>query len=417
MFVRVVSFPFVFVSFLIAPLVICDVASVQAEPQYDPLAPTNAADKQGDESRNWRSPAPQASRIDTQNKPSQAEGEVKQASTRGRGGAIGRLPNNHGQIWREYDIAPYTSTVQTGSEPQQAIVDWILRDTGYAAWHSDVVAVLSASPKVLKVYHTPDMHRTVGEIVDRYVSAASKTYMYGLNIYTVGHPDWRTRAQRMLQAVPVQSNGVEAWLVAREDAMLLRENLARRSDFQKHSSSRLLAKNGQNTVIDFKRQHPYVRSRLAPESNPTVENSNVGQVNEGVTIQLNPLMSGDGTTIDAMVKCEIDQLERLVQVRLQSPPAVNQGRPWYKIDVPQRVSFEFHERFRWPRNKVLVVSLGMVPRPLPHFNITDSVKLPVSKTPPRGDLVIFIEHKGDAVDADTADGSGPRKTQDFRGRY
>ncbi|MDP7575028.1 MAG: hypothetical protein QF723_07965, partial [Phycisphaerales bacterium] len=163
MFVRVVSFPFVFASFLIAPLVICDVASVQAEPQYDPLAPTNAADKQDDESRNWRSPAPQASRIDTQNKPSQAEGEVKQASTRGRGGAIGRLPNNHGQIWREYDIAPYTSTVQTGSDPQQAIVDWILRDTGYAAWHSDVVAVLSASPKVLKVYHTPDMHRTVGE--------------------------------------------------------------------------------------------------------------------------------------------------------------------------------------------------------------------------------------------------------------
>jgi len=425
MFVRVVSSPFIFSGSLLAFLVICGVASVQAEPQYDPLAPTNATDKQGDESPkqgdespNWRSPAPQASRIDTQDQPSQAEAEVKPASARGRSGTIGRLPNSHGQIWREYNIAPYTSTVQASNRhPQQAIVDWILRDTGYAAWHSDVVAVLSASPKVLKVYHTPDMQRTVGEIVDRYVSAASNTYMYGLNIYTVGHPDWRTRAQRMLQAVPVQSDGVEAWLVAREDAMLLRENLARRSDFQKHSSSRLLAKNGQNTVIDFKRQHPYVRSRLAPESNPTVENSNVGQVNEGVTIQLNPLMSGDGTTIDAMVKCEIDQLERLVQVRLQSPPAVNQGRPWYKIDVPQRVSFEFHERFRWPRNKVLVVSLGMVPRPLPHFSITESVKLPVPKTPPRGDLVIFIEHKGDAVDADTADGSGPRKTQNFRGRY
>lgn len=420
MFVRVLSFPFLFSSFLITCLAFCHGFSAQAEdPQYDPLAPATVAENK--ETGRKRSSDAQASRIGTVSSPDQVHGEAKPASASarqsGNGGTIGRLPNNHGQIWREYDIAPYTSTVHAGDDPQQAIVDWILRDTGYAAWHSDIVAVLSASPKVLKVYHVPEMHRTVGEIVDRYVSAASNTYMYGLNIYTVGHPDWRTRAQRMLQAVPVQSAGVEAWLVAREDAMLLREDLARRSDFQKHSSPRLLAKNGQNTIVNFSRPHPYVRSRLAPESNPTVENSNVGQVDEGLIVELNPLMSGDGTTIDAMVKCEINQLERLVQVRLQSPPAVNQGRPWYKIDVPQRVSYEFHERFRWPRNKVLVVSLGMVPRPLPHFSIKKSVKLPGPQSPSRGDLLLFIEHKGDAVSADTADGSGPLKTQNFRGRY
>ena len=51
MFVRVVSSPFIFSGSLLAFLVICGVASVQAEPQYDPLAPTNATDKQGDESR------------------------------------------------------------------------------------------------------------------------------------------------------------------------------------------------------------------------------------------------------------------------------------------------------------------------------------------------------------------------------
>ena len=353
--------------------------------------------------------------------PDQVHGEAKPASASarqsGNGGTIGRLPNNHGQIWREYDIAPYTSTVHTGDDPQQAIVDWILRDTGYAAWHSDIVAVLSASPKVLKVYHVPEMHRTVGEIGGS-LCLCGKQYLH------VRIKHLYRRASRLADASTedvargaVQSAGVEAWLVAREDAMLLREDLARRSDFQKHSSPRLLAKNGQNTIVNFSRPHPYVRSRLAPESNPAVENSNVGQVEEGVIVELNPLMSGDGTTIDAMVKCEINQLERLVQVRLQSPPAVNQGRPWYKIDVPQRVSYEFHERFRWPRNKVLVVSLGMVPRPLPHFSIKKSVKLPGPQSPSRGDLLLFIEHKGDAVAADTADGSGPLKTQDFRGRY
>ena len=118
-----------------------------------------------------------------------------------------------------------------------------------------------------------------------------------------------------------------------------------------------------------------------------------------------------------MIRCQLEQVEKLVSVKLQSPPGVNRGKPWYNIDVPQRVSCEFHERFRWPRNKVLLISLGVVPRPVPHFSIAKTVKLPMPKSPPRGDLLLFVEHKGDAVDADTADGSRAGATQDFRGRY
>jgi hypothetical protein len=49
----------------------------------------------------------------------------------------GALPNNFGQVWREYDISPYTLRVTTTNRPEQAIVDWILRETGYEAWHSE----------------------------------------------------------------------------------------------------------------------------------------------------------------------------------------------------------------------------------------------------------------------------------------
>ena len=411
MFVQVISYP------LLSCVLVASLAMGLASPTLaeGPQQSTAGAQQTAPNGRVWRSPgAAAASPIATTESREPPQATTRQAS--GSSGS-GQLPADHGQVWREYDISPYTTSIASVAEPQQAIVDWILRDTGYASWHSDVVAVLSASPRVLKVYHTPDMHRAVGEIVDRYVSSASRTYMYGLDVYTIGHPDWRTRAQRLLHSVPVQSDGAEAWLVAREDALLLREELARRSDFQNHGSPRLLVKNGQNTVINFNREHPYIRSQLAPESNPAVENSNVGQLTEGVSVELNPLMSLDGTTIDAMIKCEIDQVERLIQVRLQSPPGANRGRPWYNIDVPQRVSCEFQERFRWPRDKVLIVSLGVVPRPVPHFSIKKSVKLPIPKSPPRGDLLLFVEHKGDAVDADTADGSGPLTGQDFRGRY
>src|SRR5689334_23066391 len=54
----------------------------------------------------------------------------------------GTLPNDAGQVWREYDITPYTLRVTTTTRPEQAIVDWILRETGYEAWHSDPVGLL-----------------------------------------------------------------------------------------------------------------------------------------------------------------------------------------------------------------------------------------------------------------------------------
>src|SRR6478736_3875459 len=39
----------------------------------------------------------------------------------------GTLPNDGGQVWREYDITPYTLRVTSTNRPEQAIVDWILR--------------------------------------------------------------------------------------------------------------------------------------------------------------------------------------------------------------------------------------------------------------------------------------------------
>ena len=65
----------------------------------------------------------------------------------------GSLPNQHGQVWREYDITPYTARVATTKRPEQAVVDWILRETGYEAWHSEPLAVLSATPRRSRLSH------------------------------------------------------------------------------------------------------------------------------------------------------------------------------------------------------------------------------------------------------------------------
>ena len=63
----------------------------------------------------------------------------------------GTLPSDGGQIWREYDISPYTSRAKNQDKPEQAVIDWILRETGTDVWFSEPLGILSAGRKTLRV--------------------------------------------------------------------------------------------------------------------------------------------------------------------------------------------------------------------------------------------------------------------------
>ncbi|MGC4007339.1 MAG: hypothetical protein QM811_31120 [Pirellulales bacterium] len=56
----------------------------------------------------------------------------------------GALPNGQRQVWREYDLTPFTQRNPEILRPESVVVDWILRETGYEAWHGDVLSILSA---------------------------------------------------------------------------------------------------------------------------------------------------------------------------------------------------------------------------------------------------------------------------------
>ncbi|HEY1068051.1 MAG TPA: hypothetical protein VGE52_18145, partial [Pirellulales bacterium] len=116
----------------------------------------------------------------------------------------GTIPNRHGQVWREYDISPYTQNITTTKRPEQAIIDWILHDTGYEVWHGEEVAMLSADLKTLRVYHTPDVQRTVGAIVERFVTRPIDTHAIGLRVMTVASPEWRARSQKYMAPITAE---------------------------------------------------------------------------------------------------------------------------------------------------------------------------------------------------------------------
>ena len=348
---------------------------------------------------------------------------TKQPIVRVTGGS-GTLPNDAGQVWREYDISSYTARVTTTKRPEQAIIDWILRETGYEAWHTEPLGILSAGPRTLRVYHTPEMQKIVADLVDRFVSSEAATYTFSLRVVTLDSPSWRTAAQRLLRPVPVQTPGVNAWLLAKEDAAILLGELRRRSDYREHSSPYLMVNNGQSTLVSAMRGRPYVRDVILRPDTAAGFDPSPGQVDEGFALDFSPLLSADRRMIDATIKCDIDQIEKMIPVMIDVPTQAS-PRQRTKIEVPQMTHYRFHERFRWPIEQVLLVGMGMVALPIPVDGapLVPGVPLPIGNTPARADLLVFVECKGQPASAaaDSARATSrarpQREAKNYRGRY
>jgi hypothetical protein len=339
------------------------------------------------------------------------------------------LPNEQGQVWREYDISPYTVRATNTNRPEQAIIDWILRDTGYEAWHSEPLGILCCNRRSVKVYHTPEMQAVVADVVDRFVSSEAESQAFGLRVVTVGSPNWRAKAHQMLKPIAVQTQGIQAWLLQKEDAALLIAELRKRIDFHENSSPHLLVNNGQSAVVTLTRPRSYVRDIIPkPQTWPNFE-PEYAQFEEGFSLELNPLLSLDGRSIDAVIKCNIDQLEKLIPVSLDVPSAAA-PRQRAQIEVPQAIYCRLHERFRWPTDQVLLVGLGMVANPAPNDSHPLLKGLPLVSAPLRADLLVFVENKGRLAPSAVAPPGTPaapgtpgvpqttqRDPRTYRGRY
>ena len=307
----------------------------------------------------------------------------------------GQLPNDHGQFWREYDISPYTLRVTTTKKPEQAIIDWILRETGHELWHGEPLGILSATKRTRRVYHTAEVHDAIYDIVARFVSSEAETHAFNLRILTVGNPNWRSKAFGMMQPVEVQTPGVQAWLMAKEDAALLLAGLRKRSDVREHGSPHVLVNNGQSAVISSWRTRRYTKNIVARINNGRrTFVPEMAQIDEGFSLEFTPLLSIDGRFIDANIKTSIDQVEKMIPVVIDVPTGATQ-RQRFKIEVPQMTSARMHERFRWPVDKVLVISRGVVATPTVGKN-SNPLNLPLltPSGPGRADAVVFVQSKG-----------------------
>lgn len=316
---------------------------------------------------------------------------------------LANWPQTAGQVWREYDLLPYTVQVNSTRRPEQAIVDWILRETGEGTWHGEQVAVLSASQARLRVFHEPSVQAQVAEIVDRFTQAQVKQLGIRVRVIGVGSPDWRRKAQALLRPIPGSNHGPQSWLLAPEDASLLLADLRARRDTRMHGMPHLLVFNGQTATVNSTQQQSYVRHVTPRPGTWPGYQSKLDYIDEGFVLELNPLLTTDGAYVDAVIKLHVNQVEKLRDVTLDVASPFDPTLAT-RMQVPQRASYDMNERFHWPTDKVLLVGLGMVPAAAP----TAGSLLDFGQAP-REDLLLLIDvTAGPGQMVDTASRPGYR---------
>jgi hypothetical protein len=173
--------------------------------------------------------------------------------------------------------------------------------------------------------------------------------------------------------------------------------LSRRTDYREYNATQQLVNNGQSIVISTMRPRSYIRGALATQLTWPGYQPEMGVIEEGFSLEFSPLLSLDLAAADAVVKLRLNQIEKMLPVKLDVPTAVAPNQR-VEIDVPQMTMSNLHERFRWPTDRVLLLSMGVVATPGPTKDnpITDAVNdaMPMLKTPPRADALLFVESAG-----------------------
>lgn len=311
------------------------------------------------------------------------------------------LPTGSGQYWVEYDIRPYCQALKGVDRPQQAVIDWIVRETGSDVWFNEPMGILTADRSTLRVYHNAGMQKVVAQVYERFVNGNNTPQVFGIKLVAIGNPNWRSKALPLMRSAPSRTPGVQAWLMSKENAAIFMAQLRQRQDAREIQSADVNMVHGQSQNLEQLRSRNFLKEYLPNTTSPYPPvTPSYGEIQEGYRMVFSPLLSLDGKTLDVMFKCDIDQVEKLNTVPIDSPtPGVNM-----QVEVPQLVSWRLHERFRWPTDQVLVLSCGVIAAPTGTVqntlltggapNILGLNRIIPNISSQRNDAILILEYKG-----------------------
>jgi hypothetical protein len=268
---------------------------------------------------------------------------------------------NSGQVWRDYNLAPYTNRLATLAHPEQAVVEWILRQTGPETWHGEDIAVLSATRGRLRVFHRGEVQDQVSEIVERFTRPVQAQVSLRVQFATTTDLNWRSGLIHLLKPVAYGSEGQQVWLIAPEDAALIRNRLPPDRSVAP-LSQHISAKNGQETAVESGRSVTYISGLDLAGGTYLAYQPVVGRLQEGIKLILIPLWTADGSALDVVVKLTTRAVQKLHHAQGAAP--LSSGNQETVMQVPEAVATTFDQTLRWPTSQVLLISAGIQPQNL-----------------------------------------------------
>ncbi len=177
----------------------------------------------------------------------------------------------------------------------------------------------------LSVYHTNEMHQVIAGVVDRFVAGEKDPQVLNLRVMRVGNPNWRSGAHMLMQHVTVDSPGVQAWLLSKENAAMVLNQLRQRTDAQQTHDLNMVIHNGQTEKLVNIRGRNYVRSVRPSKTGWPPYEPETGEIQEGYKLSISPLLTTDGRIIDCVIEADIDQVDQTQSGRPGTATAQQRG--------------------------------------------------------------------------------------------
>jgi len=237
------------------------------------------------------------------------------------------------------------------------------------------------------------MQLVVADIVDRFVCPQLWNEACTIRIVSTPRPDWVSKVHSQLKPIPIATQGVQGWILEKTAAQNLLQELSRRSDFKELIPPQSLMPHGIQHNVVAKKQRAYLRD---VQPNPSVLNGYAEDritIDEGLGLSVTPLAMLDGQHMAATIKLDIVQIERMLSTTIEIATATN-SRQRVQIESPQMASFKLDEVVGFPKSRVLLLDLGMVPLPNTVEGDSRNAFTEISKginPGRRGNVLIFIE--------------------------
>ncbi len=300
------------------------------------------------------------------------------------------MPREVGQKWRRFDISRYTKLASNQTNPQNAIVDWIFRRTGTAAWHGEKVSSISAGRAQLRVYHDEETLRQVGAVVERFTNSQADILSVRVRFVAAVDTRWRYAVFSRLTHVGGGPQGQQIWTLKLEDAAFVLAQMEIYQGFRILADRRVEMVNGQTLTIERSEPRGYTGSIQRDSAAGLGFQPKNEQLKEGVFLKVSPLMTFEGDALDAAIDLNVNTVRNYLRTKVIAPREI--GSNEMSIDVPEVVETRLSNYTvkDWPLGQTLLISAGIHPGILQAKGGFMNLRIP-GTVPSSTEVLVFID--------------------------